>query len=201
MNTACVLMAAGASLRFDGGSKLLADFEGLPVYVRALNAIPAERFYKVAVVSGEAEILRAAEERGFIPVVNNEPSLGASRSVRLGMEALPDADALLFMVADQPCLRAGTVRALLDLARTRPGKIIRPCCKGHCGNPVLFPSAFFPELLALTGDKGGGAVCARHPEAVCFFEPENERELADIDKRKDMEELRRSCAAIINDDK
>lgn len=194
MNTGCVLMAAGAALRFGGGNKLLSDFYGLPVYLRAMGAIPAERFASVAVVSGKAEILGAAHERGFIPVENLKPELGASRSVRLGMEALPVTDALLFMVADQPCLKIGTVRALLDLADANPEYICRLRCGSQCGNPVLFPSRFYPELLSLTGDKGGGAVCASHPEALRYLDIDDKNELADIDSRAALDELRRYCA-------
>ena len=183
MKRGCILMAAGAATRFGGGNKLLADFLGQPVYTHALSAIPHECFEGVAVVSGEPVILDAAKARGFLPVLNDPPFEGASRTVALGIRALPDADALLFMVADQPCLRMDTVRALLAFANEHPDSIVRLRCGDQIGNPVLFPRAYFDALLSLKGDEGGGRVCREHPEALSYFDIENASELSDVDSR------------------
>lgn len=110
MKLGCVLMAAGAARRF-GENKLLAEFAGAPLYERALSAIPAEEFAGVAVVSHYEAILRAARLRGFAAVYNPAPEDGVSRTIALGMDALPGMDALLFLVADQPLLRRESVAA------------------------------------------------------------------------------------------
>ena len=59
----CVLLAAGAGLRF-GGGKLLAEFDGERLFERAMNVLPEELFARVAVVSGCEEILAESERRG-----------------------------------------------------------------------------------------------------------------------------------------
>ena len=79
----------------------------------ALDALPADKLCAVAVVSGRAEILAAAEARGFIPVLNDRPEDGPPRTIRLGMEAVGDAEGIMFMVADQPLLRRESVESLL----------------------------------------------------------------------------------------
>ena len=94
MKLGCILMAAGAGQRF-GGNKLLAAYDGLPLYVRALRCIPVEEFAGVAVVARDETILSAARAHGFVPVYNPAPEDGVSRTIALGMRALPGMDAPL----------------------------------------------------------------------------------------------------------
>ena len=101
MNIGCVLMAAGSGERFRAAdaehkaNKLFAEFKGKRLYERALDAVPAEEFFRVAVVSGYADILNRAAALGFMPVVNDRPEDGASRTIRLGLNALAGMDAIL----------------------------------------------------------------------------------------------------------
>lgn len=184
----CVILAAGLGTRF-GGGKLLAEFGGVPLYARTMDTVPGELHARTVVVSRDEHILRAAEERGFRPIVNDRPEEGISRSVRLGLEALEDCGGVLFMVADQPLLEQATVERILRAGRDNPGRIIAPVrADGRPGNPCLFPAAFFGELLRLQGDKGGRSVIAAHPEALVTI-PADSRELTDVDSRRALEEL------------
>ena len=62
-------MAAGLSRRF-GGGKLQAEFEGRALLRRALEAVPAEEYCAVAVVTRDAAGDALAEAFGFRPVRN-----------------------------------------------------------------------------------------------------------------------------------
>lgn len=98
-------------------------------------------------------------------VLNDDPAQGISRSIRLGLNALPEpADAALIGVADQPNLDAAAIRAL----RTAflKGRIVAPRYEDHRGNPVIFDRRFFGELIALEGDRGGQLILEQHPEDV-----------------------------------
>ncbi len=183
----CVLMAAGASSRF-GGDKLSAELGGVSLLRRAALAVPAERLGSVALVTARREGLSLAEEFGFTPVINAEPERGASLTVRLGLEAVRPCAAALFMTADQPLLRRETVSRLIDAWLEQPERIAALAHGGVRGNPCLFPARFFPELLALEGDRGGSAVIRRHPEALLLVEAPAE-ELADVDTARDLAEL------------
>ena len=164
MKLGCILMAAGAGQRF-GGNKLLAAYDGLPLYVRALRCIPVEEFAGVAVVARDETILSAARAHGFVPVYNPAPEDGVSRTIALGMRALPGMDALLFLV----------------FFRAHSGNIVAMGHGMQRGNPVIFPKQFFPGLRALTGDAGGSAVIRAHKEALLLFEISDPLELADVD--------------------
>ena len=54
---------------------------------------------------------------------------------------------------------------------------------------MLFDQAFFPELFALSGDRGGKAVMKRHMDQVLWVEAEAAEELLDVDRAEDLEKL------------
>lgn len=98
-------------------------------------------------------------------IVNDDPEQGISRSIRLGLNALPEpAEAALIGVADQPNVDAAAIRALR--AAFARGRIVAPRYEDHLGNPVIFDRRFFGELTGLEGDRGGQLVVTQHPEAV-----------------------------------
>ena len=184
MKIAAVLMAAGASSRF-GECKLIKKFASRPMFEYALDALPCDKLCAVAVVSGRAEILAAAEARGFIPVLNDRPEDGPPRTIRLGMEAVGDAEGIMFMVADQPLLRRESVAGEIDFFAKNANSIVAMGHGARRGNPVIFPQDFFDELKALRGERGGGAVMAAHRERIMLFQLENGAELMDIDTASD----------------
>ncbi|WP_295588327.1 nucleotidyltransferase family protein [uncultured Oscillibacter sp.] len=185
----CVLMAAGSARRY-GENKLSAALEGRSLIVRAMESVPAEQLERVVVVTAYPEIMRLAAEFHFAAVFNHRPELGASHTIALGLTQLRDLDGVMFLVCDQPLLRRESVAALAELWRRSPDKIAALGHDGVRGNPCVFPARLFPELLRLTGDRGGSAVIRLHPELLTLLEVP-ERELTDVDTVQAMEALRR----------
>lgn len=171
---AAVLMASGFGKRF-GSNKLLADYNGRPLIETVLDNLPAERFFRVAVVTRYAEIAVAAAERRF-SIVENDREDDPAETIRLGVEALPaGVDGALFLVCDQPRLRPETICALCDAFFRTPERIVAPVCEGARRNPVIFPRSLFPDLASLPPGKGGGYVVERRRallETVEFHCPE-----------------------------
>ena len=113
---------------------------------------------------------------------NHHPDWGVSHTISLGLDALEDCDAALFLVSDQPLLERASVEGLLDLYCRHPACIAALGHNGIRGNPCLFPARFFPELRALQGDCGGSAVIRRHEDALLLYEvPAGQ--LTDVDTR------------------
>ena len=179
-DTAIILMAAGIGRRF-GSNKLLAPFHGRPLWEYAWErAVEAKKELgiQLLMVSGYQPLLQAPE---VIPVCNDLPLLGASHTVRLGVK---EAEKMgmqyaVFMVSDQPMLKTSSLKRLIEARE--PGKIVCLSKDGRAGNPVVFHRDFFPELLALTGDRGGKMVMHRHMDAVKWVEADEMSELTDID--------------------
>ena len=188
LSAGCLLMAAGNASRF-GENKLTARFDGQSLFSLALAAIPKELFARVTVVSQYPVLLEEAARTGFDTILNDRPQDGVSRTIRLGTQAMADCAGILYMVADQPLLRAGTVRRVVDVWRAHPECIAAAAHNGNRGNPCLFPARFFPELCALEADRGGSSVIRRHEDALLLVEA-GERELFDCDTKQALEILK-----------
>ena len=182
LRVGCLLMAAGNAERFGENKLLCAAGDGSSRMEHALDAIPRECFARVLVVTQYPEITALAKERGFETLQNEHPGRGQSGTIHLGTRALSDCGAICFMVADQPLLRRETLACEVDFFSSHREHIVALGHNGVRGNPCLFPARFFPELLALEGDVGGGAVIRKHLDELLLF-PADERELRDADTK------------------
>ena len=185
----CVVMAAGNARRY-GNNKLAAQLRGRSLILRALEAVPAEQFDTVVVVTQYPEIMRLAAEFHFAAVLNEHPEYGISHTIQLGLTGLRDCSGVLFQVSDQPLLRRESVAELVRLWKRSPESIAAVGHNGVRGNPCLFPARFFPELLELREDRGGNAVIRRHEEDLMLLEVPAE-ELYDVDTVQALEKLER----------
>ena len=184
-NIGCVIMASGLGKRF-GSNKLMADFHGKPMILRALQASEALKDHRV-VVTRHQDVAKLCRDLGVDVVLHDMPH--RSDTVRLGLEFLGNMDACLFLPGDQPLLRRETVDAMVWQWFADRSNIVRPFHNGAPGSPVLFPQWAFPELLKLPEGKGGGWVIKRHPECVKAFPVEDPYQLMDADTPETLELL------------
>ena len=203
----CVIMASGLARRF-GSNKLLADFGGRPLLCRALDATDTPELAARVVVTRSAEVEALCRSLG-VPCLRHDLP-GRNDTVRLGLQALLEACPLLlgcmFLPGDQPLLRRETVESLvgiygwdretrLERQKETEREIFRPAhrFKGEpeplVGSPVLFGSAYFPELLTLPEGKGGSVVLRKHPERVHKVSVADRNELLDVDTPEALREL------------
>ncbi len=189
MRLACLVTAAGSGSRF-GMDKLMLPVSGQPMGVHALDTLRLDAFaLRVLITSNDkGYLIDAAKERGFGVVINPAPDNGMSSSVRLGTEHIlttGEYDGILYAVADQPNLSASTVEKLIDAFEREPACIWAPEAEGKRGNPVIFPASLFPELMQISGDRGGRQVIAAHRELLRTVQVPA-WELKDIDRKEDM---------------
>lgn len=180
-----VVMASGHATRF-GSNKLLAPVEGVPMLRRLFDALPRDCFRTIAVVARDGEILDLARASGLTPVYNDDRENDTAKTIRLGLAHIPPESAgCMFLVGDQPWLTGETIRDLCCRFQARPEGIHLPVCGTQRGNPVLFPAALFPALLALPPHGAGRLVIGQHPHLV-VPRPTPARELRDIDRPQDL---------------
>lgn len=135
------------------------------------DAILVTRYPEVAALIGSREI-RVIE--------NLDPD--QSDSVKHGLRACAeDAEASLFMSCDQPFLSAESLWGLTMAFQSDPTRPYRLSFEGEAAMPAIFPRALFPRLLALTGDRGGGAILRDPAVHTGLVEAGSARELMDID--------------------
>ena len=169
-----VILAAGRSTRM-GRPKLLLPLGGRCLLQHVVDAALASRLDEVVLVLGsEAEELRAALELPKPQRVEIRVCDGASPqlsdSLRCGLAGVSQrATAVAILLGDQPGIRALSIDRLAEafLAADRP--VVRPVyCEAPGrevpGHPVFLSRRVWPQLEALRGDRGAGALLARHPE-------------------------------------
>lgn len=189
-----IVLAAGMSTRFGSRNKLLAEVGGVPIIVRTVTAYAGAGLEPVLVVTGEdAPALRHALAGLPVDFVDNHDYReGQSRSLVHGVRALPaTVEAAVIGVADQPFLTAEVVRSLVErYLRGRP-LLVAPRYAGEPANPILFDRRLFPELLEVSGDRGGRPVVRRHADEIAWVEVAEARPGRDVDTVADLDEAER----------
>jgi len=120
--------------------------------------------------------------------VNERAQAGQSTSVHkavLGLQQVR-ASAGLFLLGDQPALRASWVAAVAEQYRATRSPVVQARYRGQWGHPVLFDAALFAELSACEGDEGGRAVILRYRDERCPVDIDAEPPL-DLDTPQEYE--------------
>ncbi len=189
---AALVLAAGGSRRM-GRPKMLLPLPGgtvLATVVSRLLAAPVDRI--VVIVGHEAAAVRAGaglpDDARVMVLDNPDWNEGLSSSLRRGLLACPEADALVVALGDQPGVDAEVVRRLVEAWR-QGARLAVPVqgrsgdgSASRAGHPVLFDRSLRGELLALTGDVGAREVLHRHWDEAARIDAPG---LPDLDTEED----------------
>ena len=145
------------------------------------NNITATIICDIIVITQYDAIAEAARTKGISVLYNPHPEDGISSSLKIGLNASLDADAVLFTVSDQPWLTSETICELIHVFLNTSKGIACVSYQGKMGNPCIFGRKYYNELLSLEGDKGGKKVIMKHLDDTQVYEIEEVRELEDID--------------------
>ncbi|MGB1254743.1 MAG: nucleotidyltransferase family protein [Thiolinea sp.] len=182
-----VLLAAGKGSRFGGDKGLALLPDGVPMALRSALNLRAAVSDVICVVRPEDRALSDLfAAYGFDVVTAYDAELGMSASLQAGVLAAGDASGWILALADMPLIELATYQCLVAefmVAR----KITVPCLKPAAisatnaavaakdkdiveevvyGHPVIFPSRFRQELLALRGDRGAKKVLHQNKEQI-----------------------------------
>ena len=146
------MLAAGEGRRF-GGAKQLAPFHGRPLLEHAIRAASDSPVDDVVVVlGGRAEEIAAGVDLARARVVRCARwQEGHGASLRTGLEAVPEADAAVVLLGDQPLVTAAAVRRVIE-ARGTGIEAVRASYGGEPSHPVLVERALFDRLLSMRAD-------------------------------------------------
>jgi molybdenum cofactor cytidylyltransferase len=191
---AAIVLAAGRSTRMGAANKLLADIAGKPMVVHVVEAALASGARPVLVVIGhEASEVRAALAGLDVTfVVNPDYAAGLSSSLEAGIGAVPaSADGALVLLGDMPRITAEHLDRLIAIFGEENGRcIVVPTHQGRRGNPVLWPSVFFAEMLQLEGDAGAKRLMATHAGDVREVDLGSDAIFADVDTPQELAQVR-----------
>jgi molybdenum cofactor cytidylyltransferase len=189
-----IVLAAGTSSRM-GSNKLLADFRGRSMIVATLQQIRQSAVDEIVLVLGH-------EAGKFDAIADHEPvskfirnpdyEQGIASSIRRGVEAAGEADAVLICLGDMPLVKPLTIdRLIAAFNPTEHRSIIAPTYKGQYGNPVLWGREHFAKLMALEGDKGGRSLITDLKSEAVEIAVDDPGILADADTPEALAEMRR----------
>ena len=181
MQTAAIILAAGASVRFGSPKQLARVGEG-SMLETVVDIARSAGLTPIIVVLPTT--MRAPT--GTIPVVNDLPEEGISRSLRLGLAAVPtDATAAVVLLGDQPTISTGVLAELLQARGSRP--IVAARAGGLLAPPVLLERSAFGRADTVTGDRGLRDLIREHPDLVTPVEVGEHA--PDVDTPEDLERL------------
>jgi molybdenum cofactor cytidylyltransferase len=190
-----LLLAAGRSSRMGDKHKLLEPLNGQPM-VRwvAQAALNAGLAGLVCVLGHQAQAVRdALSDLPITFVENPDFPEGLSSSLKLGLQhAAADWAGVAVLLGDMPEVSSADIARLASAFSTAPDRIKVPCWDGKRGNPVLWPRAFWPKLMAVTGDTGGKSLLGESEDAVGPVEMGSDSVLLDIDTPDALAQLRLS---------
>jgi molybdenum cofactor cytidylyltransferase len=184
LRISAIIMAAGMSKRMKR-DKLRMKINDKPIYEYILDTLVNYPFYEKIIVARDDEILRKAENLGFLAVKNFKYFLGKSESIKAGLKAIKETEGVMFFVADQPFIKPETIDTLCREFHDNPSKIILPCYNGSLGNPVIFPFFLKDQLMALENDQGGKVVIAKNRNKIIKVDILTNNESMDIDTLED----------------
>jgi molybdenum cofactor cytidylyltransferase len=188
-----VILAAGRAERM-GEPKLFLPLGGKPVLQWVIESALASDLDEIVCVSRELESARRqiklADERLFW-LLNYAADRGQSTSVIAGLWAVnPASDGVMFLLGDQPLIRKELINSLIEKFENSSSLIVAPKFKDEARNPVLFRRDLFPDLLKLTGDRGGRALLETHRKQTALVEWNDEAPFLDIDEPADYDRLK-----------
>ena len=166
-----VLLAAGRGTRFGEAAKMLALLDGKPLVRHAAETAIAANLGPMAVVLGaHGASIRQALAGLDLRIVDNPAHVeGLSTSLRCGLDAVPEASAVIVMLGDMPRIQPAHLLSLVEAFLTvdpAPAAIV-PIHHGSRGNPVLLNRALLArDLASLTGDQGAGRILAARTDVV-----------------------------------
>ena len=167
-----IVLAAGQSSRFStaGDHKLLAEINGATVVRRVVATALDAAVGPVTVVTGARAAAVASSLDGLSVDIVYAPAFaeGMSASLKRGVEALRDAEAIVVALGDQPGLRPDAIRRVVSRWRETRAAIVIPRydSSDHPAHPVLFAASVHDELVTLHGDLGARSVIASDPGRV-----------------------------------
>jgi len=173
------VLAAGGATRF-GGGKLDAMLAGRAVGQWVLDAVGAAGLVPGIIVVGH-DAPKFAQDSGWQLLANPQAAEGLGTSLaRAAGYALSQGRALLVVLADMPLVEPAHLASLAASQET--AATLWPT--GKPGVPARFALGLLPQLAALSGDSGAGALLAGLQDIVLVAPPE--AMLLDVDRTEDL---------------
>ena len=182
---AALVLAAGQSRRMGRNNKLLAEIDGIAMVRRSAENVLGSRANPVIAVTGHERERTEEALDGLDLTFAHNPDFadGLSTSMKAGLAAMEgEIDGLLVCLGDMPRVTPETIEKLISAFDPLEGRAICvPTWRGKRGNPVLWSSQFFDEMMEVSGDVGARHLIGSHAELVVEVEMKDDGVMIDVD--------------------
>ena len=188
---AALLLAAGASSRFEAGDKLLAPMNEAPVLEQSASSIDMKKYETcVAIVGADQSERRAVLEcMGWTVIENPDARDGQATSLKTGLKHIGEADNVLVLLGDMPLVPKAHLDALARAMKTGTTAVMTEA-DGTLLPPAIFSKQHLKDLMALSGDQGARSLFQRLEQTQTVpLKPELALDidtLADLNRAKDI---------------
>ncbi len=187
-----IVPAAGRSRRM-GRDKQLLDVGGRPMVVAVLESLVSAAVQGVALVTHRsiADALPSSLPRGVFLVLNDDPATEMIDSIRLGLrawrerEAIASSDGFLICPADKPEIAAADIDGCIAAFRAAPERIVIAEQGGRRGHPIIFPGVLAEFVHSAACDAGLHAMPRAQAELVLTVACQSRGVVRDIDTPDD----------------
>ncbi len=178
-----------------GSPKALLVWRGRTFLDRVKGSLAAAGVEDVRVVVGPWAADHAIPSDCCVVLVNPRPEDGPISSIRIAIGS-PKGEATFAVVTqvDHPAVRPETVRALVELARSRPGDVVIPTHEGRGGHPVAIPRELFPVILDAKTASLRDAIASYPADRVHRWPCGDPGVLVNVDTPEDLDRLVGSSA-------
>lgn len=168
-----MVLAAGMSRRMGKTNKLLEPVRKKPMVAHVISAALNSASHNTIVITGhqQKEVKQVANCSDAEYLFNPDFATGMASSIVAGVTAAKTADAVLVLLGDMPEITSAMIDQLIETyQRSADAAIIVSTCNGKRGNPLLWPSCYFEELMMLKGDTGAKQILSRHQANIVEVE-------------------------------
>ena len=199
-----ILLLAGQGSRLGNLPKCLMKIDNKSLLERHIEALQDFVTQPIVAVTGyySEQIQEQVSSADIAWVHNSQPELGQGVSVRLGLEALYQAnknlDVVLMMLGDQPNIENADIRQLIENFKVmNTGKFLLPIVDGKRGNPVLLSGVALQEIIESGPDMTVRQYMDMHPDEVTKWVSTNDHFIFDIDTHQDLSDFEMKTGKVI----
>lgn len=162
-----VIVAAGESTRM-GRPKQLLTIGDRPLLQWVVDAAEASALDQVVVVTGHAadQVRSTIKLKRAIWAHNRAPERGTMSSLRAGLAAVEDAEAVVKLVCDQPEVTSETIDRLVGSWDPQSHRASLVAYEDGDGHPMLFAGSALASVIDEDGDRLLWDLVERFPDEV-----------------------------------
>lgn len=183
-NIAAVILAAGQGRRA-GRNKLMVDVgNGVPLFMKAVNAAIGSNASPVFVVTGhnDLEMQEFLDEVDVNVVYNPAYHAGVRTSIELGLKSVPNfCDGVMLIPADMPNLTAADLNKLI--AKFKPNdnrQVVMFAHKGIKSNPVIWGRDLYNRADVVPENAQQRPVFLEHSDYTTLVDIKDKNKLLDV---------------------